>query len=74
MIAPDPILYGFARMFQMLIANIDYNDYIGRMATGRIFNGKVKAPNFHWLSSLIDDLDDDHGDVVSSTGLVGQAD
>jgi GTP-binding protein len=29
--------------FQMLIANIDYNDYIGRIATGRIFNGKVKA-------------------------------
>ena len=29
--------------FQMLIANIDYNDYIGRMATGRIFNGRVKA-------------------------------
>jgi len=29
--------------FQMLIANIDYNDYIGRMATGRIFNGSVKA-------------------------------
>ena len=29
--------------FQMLIANIDYNEYIGRMATGRIFNGKVKA-------------------------------
>lgn len=29
--------------FQMLIANIDYNEYIGRMATGRIFNGKVRA-------------------------------
>jgi GTP-binding protein len=29
--------------FQMLIANIDYNDYIGRMATGRIFNGTVRA-------------------------------
>ncbi len=29
--------------FQMLIANIDYNDYIGRMATGRIFNGRVRA-------------------------------
>ncbi|MHB8121451.1 MAG: translational GTPase TypA [Desulfuromonadaceae bacterium] len=29
--------------FQMLIANIDYNEYVGRMATGRIFNGKVKA-------------------------------
>jgi len=32
-----------AAPFQMLIANIDYNDYIGRIATGRIFNGKVKA-------------------------------
>ena len=29
--------------FQMLIANIDYNDYIGRIATGRIFHGSVKA-------------------------------
>ena len=29
--------------FQMLIANIDYNDYIGRIATGRIFNGRVKS-------------------------------
>jgi GTP-binding protein len=29
--------------FQMLVANIDYNDYIGRMATGRIFNGSVSS-------------------------------
>ena len=29
--------------FQMLVANIDYNDYIGRMATGRIFNGCVAS-------------------------------
>jgi len=29
--------------FQMLITSIDYNDYIGRIATGKIFNGKVKA-------------------------------
>lgn len=29
--------------FQMLIANIDYNEYIGRIATGRIFNGSIKA-------------------------------
>jgi GTP-binding protein len=29
--------------FQMLVANIDYNDYIGRMATGRIFNGIVAS-------------------------------
>ncbi len=29
--------------FQMLITNIDYNDYIGRIATGKIFNGRVAA-------------------------------
>ena len=29
--------------FQMLVTNIDYNDYIGRIATGKIYNGKVKA-------------------------------
>jgi len=29
--------------FQLLVTNIDYNDYIGRIATGRIFNGKVSA-------------------------------
>jgi GTP-binding protein len=26
---------------QMLIANLDYNDYVGRLAIGRIFNGSV---------------------------------
>jgi GTP-binding protein len=29
--------------FQMLVTSIDYNDYIGRIATGKIFNGKVRA-------------------------------
>ncbi len=29
--------------FQMLITSIAYNDYIGRIATGKIFNGRVKA-------------------------------
>ncbi len=28
---------------QLLVTNIDYNDYIGRIATGKIFNGKVTA-------------------------------
>ncbi len=28
-----------AAPFQMLVANIDYNDYIGRIATGKVFNG-----------------------------------
>ncbi|TSK06886.1 MAG: translational GTPase TypA [Geobacter sp.] len=29
--------------FQLLVTNIDYNDYIGRIATGKIFNGKVAS-------------------------------
>ncbi len=29
--------------FQLLVTNIDYNDYIGRIATGKIYNGKVKT-------------------------------
>ncbi len=29
--------------FQLLVTNIDHNDYIGRIATGKIFNGHVDA-------------------------------
>ncbi|MBW2520440.1 MAG: translational GTPase TypA [Deltaproteobacteria bacterium] len=29
--------------FQMLVTSIDYNDYLGRIATGKIFNGQVKS-------------------------------
>jgi len=29
--------------FQMLVTSVDYNDYIGRIATGKIFNGQVKS-------------------------------
>ena len=29
--------------FQMLVSNIDYNKFIGRTATGKIFNGTVSA-------------------------------
>jgi GTP-binding protein len=29
--------------FQLLVTNIDYNDYIGRIATGKVFNGRVKT-------------------------------
>ena len=28
---------------QILVTNIDYNDYVGRLAIGRIFSGSVKA-------------------------------
>jgi GTP-binding protein len=29
--------------FQMLVTNIDYNDYIGRIATGKIYGGRVRT-------------------------------
>jgi len=29
--------------FQMLVTSIDYNEYLGRIATGKVFNGRVKA-------------------------------
>jgi GTP-binding protein len=29
--------------FQLLVTNIDYNDYIGRIATGKIYSGRVKT-------------------------------
>ena len=29
--------------FQMLVTSIDYNDYLGRIATGKIFNGHIQA-------------------------------
>jgi GTP-binding protein len=28
--------------FQLLVANLDYNDYVGRIAFGKIYEGKVK--------------------------------
>ena len=28
---------------QVLVTNIDYNDYVGRMAVGRVFNGTIRA-------------------------------
>src|SRR5262245_4519947 len=29
-------------VLQLLVANLDYNDYVGRLAIGRIFSGSVK--------------------------------
>ncbi|MDO3379614.1 translational GTPase TypA [Geoalkalibacter halelectricus] len=40
-VAPPEVDPG--RPFQMLVTHIDYNEYIGRIATGKIFNGRVKA-------------------------------
>jgi GTP-binding protein len=31
-----------ADSLQLLVANLDYNDYVGRLAIGRIFSGKIR--------------------------------
>jgi len=36
---PDEVL-------QLLVTNIDYNDYVGRLAVGRIFSGTIKVGDF----------------------------
>jgi GTP-binding protein len=35
---------------KLLVTNIDYNDYVGRLAIGRIFSGSVKAGD--WVSMI----------------------
>ncbi|MBN1384265.1 MAG: translational GTPase TypA [Elusimicrobia bacterium] len=37
---PSPS-YNEDEPFQMLVCDLDYSDYIGRLAVGRVFNGKV---------------------------------
>ena len=32
-----------ADSLQLLVANLDYNDYVGRLAIGRIFSGEIKV-------------------------------
>ena len=36
-----PPTYDDAMSLQMLVANLDYNDYVGRLAIARVFNGRV---------------------------------
>src|ERR1035437_2254636 len=36
--------------FQMLVANVDWSDYLGRLAVGRIFRGKVRSGD--WLTLI----------------------
>jgi len=35
--------YDDALPLQMLVANLDYNDYVGRLAIARVFNGRVRV-------------------------------
>jgi GTP-binding protein len=37
-------------VLQLLVTNIDYNDYVGRLAIGRIFSGSVKVGD--WVSMI----------------------
>jgi GTP-binding protein len=45
--APDADEEG---VLQLLVTNIDYNDYVGRLAIGRIFSGSVKVGD--WVSMV----------------------
>jgi GTP-binding protein len=36
--------------YQMLVANVDWSDYLGRLAVGRIFRGKVKSGD--WIARI----------------------
>jgi GTP-binding protein len=52
---PPPV-YELDGVLQLLVTNIDYDNYIGRLAIGRIFSGAVKV--------------DDYVSVVSESGQV----
>lgn len=48
-----------AEVLQLIVANIDYNDYVGRLAIGRVFSGEVKAgDNVAFINSA--------GDVIKT--------
>jgi GTP-binding protein len=46
--APDA---GEAEILQLLVTNIDYNDYVGRLAIGRIFSGAVAVGDWVGVTS-----------------------
>ncbi len=39
---PAPV-YNTAEPFQMLVADLDYSDYVGQLAIGRVFNGSARC-------------------------------
>ncbi len=38
-------------VLQMIVANLDYSDYLGRLAIGRVVNGTLKSMAMKWVSS-----------------------
>jgi GTP-binding protein len=63
-----PPRYDPALPLQLLVANIDYDDYIGRLIVGRIFNGTIRKDQQAALCKL-------DGSIVTAkiTGLFGQS-
>lgn len=41
-VIPGPV-YQDGKAFQMLVANLSYSDYLGRLAIGKVFNGRAES-------------------------------
>ncbi|TAL25295.1 MAG: translational GTPase TypA [Nitrospirae bacterium] len=54
---------------QLLVTNIDYNDYVGRLAIGRIFSGTVKVSD--WVSVINSEGEAIKTKVVTLYGFQG---
>jgi GTP-binding protein len=54
---------------KLLVTNIDYNDYVGRLAIGRVFSGTLKAAD--WVSMIRSDGEAVRAKVISLYGFQG---
>jgi GTP-binding protein len=69
---PDGVL-------QMLIANLDYSDYLGRLGIGRVFNGTLKYGHNTKITKMysfeglkrVDETIGRHGDLLAIAGVEG---
>jgi GTP-binding protein len=56
-------------VLQLLVTNIDYNDYVGRLAIGRIFSGSIKVGD--WVSVIKSEDDTSKTKITSLFGFQG---
>jgi GTP-binding protein len=56
-------------VLQLLVTNIDYNDYVGRLAIGRIFSGSVKVGD--WVSMVNGNAESIKTKITSLYGFQG---
>ena len=56
-------------VLQLLVTNIDYNDYVGRLAIGRIFSGSVKVGD--WVSVIKSEEEKVKTKITSLFGFQG---